>query len=80
MIQHLALFAGGTEAGVVAGIHTTAVGTSKIFLAFAVLSALDLAIRTGEDTLLVNHQTVLAPAHRQVVTHNTLLIKLTAKT
>ena len=45
-----------------------------------ILSAFNLAIWTGQNTLLINNKTVLAFTDRLVVGHHTLLVQITAET
>jgi len=43
-------------------------------------SAFNLAVRTGQDTLLINHQAVLAFTHGLVIRHDALLVGVTRST
>ena len=74
MVQHLALLAGATQPRPVAGVDTPAHLASLVTRTLGVTPALHLTVRTGEHSLLVDQEAVLALAHRLVKIHLALLV------
>jgi hypothetical protein len=66
VVQNLALLAGVTGSGAVTGVYTTSLVTGLVAGTLFMAATLQLTVRTREDTGLVDHQRVLALAHRLV--------------
>ena len=77
VVQHLALLASITQSGSVTGVDAPARLTSLVGGTLFISSALQLPVRTGEDSLLVDHETVLALANWFVVADLAHLVAVT---
>ena len=77
MVQHLTLLAWAAQSRPVAGVDTSSHLASLVTWTLGITSAFHLAIRTGEDSLLVDQEAVLALAHRLVKVHLALLVGVT---
>ena len=77
MVQHLTLLAWAAQSRPVAGVDTSSHLASLITGTLGITPALHLTIRTGEDSLLVDQEAVLAFAHWLVKVHLALLVGVT---
>ena len=74
VVQHLARLAGATQPRPVAGIDTAARLAALVTRALCVTPTLHLAVRAGEDALLVHQEAVLALADGLVEVDLALLV------
>ena len=79
MVQHLTLLSWATQSRPVAGVDTSSHLASLIARTLGITPAFHLAIRTGENSLLVDQEAVLALAHRLVKVHLALLVGVTGE-